>query len=65
MSNKELTLLIADSVGFKRSIQWDTSKTKETPRNLLDISKFQSLGWQPQIELQEGIVSSQEWYVDN
>jgi GDP-L-fucose synthase len=65
LSIKELALLIADVVGFEGSIQWDTSKPDGTPRKLLDISKIQSLGWQPQIALRDGIASTYKWYLDN
>ena len=65
LSIKELALLIADVVGYEGSIQWDTSKPDGTPRKLLDISKIQSLGWQPQIALREGIASTYKWYLDN
>jgi len=65
LSIKELALLIAGVVGYEGSIQWDTSKPDGTPRKLLDISKIQSLGWQPQIELREGVASTYEWYLDN
>jgi GDP-L-fucose synthase len=63
LSIKELALLIADVVGYQGSIQWDTSKPDGTPRKLLDISKIQSLGWQPQIALRDGIASTYEWYL--
>lgn len=65
LSIKELALLIADVVGYEGLTQWDTSKPDGTPRKLLDISKIQSLGWQPQIELREGIVSTYEWYLEH
>jgi GDP-L-fucose synthase len=65
LSIKELALLIAGVVGYEGSIQWDTSKPDGTPRKLLDISKIQSLGWQPQIELCEGVASTYEWFLDN
>ena len=65
LSIKELALLIADVVGYEGLIQWDTSKPDGTPRKLLDISMIQSLGWQPQIELREGITSTYEWYLGN
>ena len=63
ISIKDLASLIAEVVGYEGSIEWDTSKPDGTPRKLLDISKIQSLGWQPQIELREGIKSTYEWYL--
>ena len=65
ISIKDLANLIANVVGYEGSIAWDTSKPDGTPRKVLDISKIQSLGWQPQIELREGIKSTYEWYLKN
>lgn len=61
---KDLANLVAEVVGYRGSIEWDTSKPDGTPRRLLDISKIQSLGWQPQIELRVGIKSTYEWYLN-
>ncbi|HOF14400.1 MAG TPA: GDP-L-fucose synthase, partial [Spirochaetota bacterium] len=55
MPIKELAAMIKDIVGFNGSIVWDTSKLDGTPRKLLDVSRIRALGWQPQIELQEGV----------
>ncbi len=65
ISIKDLALMIADVVGYEGSIEWDTSKPDGTPRKLLDISKIQSLGWQPQIELRDGIASTYKWYLEH
>jgi GDP-L-fucose synthase len=62
---KELGALIAGVVGYTGSIEWDTSKPDGTPRKLLDISRIETLGWQPRIELREGITSTYEWYLNN
>ncbi|MCH5225023.1 MAG: GDP-L-fucose synthase [Muribaculaceae bacterium] len=52
---KDLTRLVADIVGYKGKIEWDTSKPNGTPRKLLDVSKAASLGWTYSTELPEGI----------
>ena len=52
---RELTELVADVVGYKGEILWDTSKPNGTPRKLLDVSKLESLGWKYKTELSEGI----------
>ena len=63
ISIKDLAILIAQVIGYEGLIEWDTSKPDGTPRKLLDISKIKSLGWQPQIELRDGIKSTYEWYL--
>ena len=42
---KELATTIADVVGFKGEIEWDTSKPNGTPRKVLNVDKIKSLGW--------------------
>ena len=52
---KELTALVADVVGYKGRIEWDTSRPNGTPRKLLDVSKASGLGWRYTTELKDGI----------
>ena len=58
---KELAETVAKVVGNK-SIEWDTSKPNGTPRKVLNVDKIKSLGWEPKINLEEGIKSTYEWY---
>jgi len=60
----ELADIIADVVGFRGNISWDTSKPNGTPRKVLNVDKIKSLGWEPKITLEEGIKSTYEWYKD-
>lgn len=62
---KELVLLIKEIIGFTGEIYYNTSKPDGTPRKLLDVSKIKELGWEPKIELREGIKSTYKWYVEN
>ena len=52
---RELTELVAEIVGYKGQILWDTSRPNGTPRKLLDISKATALGWTATTSLPEGI----------
>jgi GDP-L-fucose synthase len=52
---KELTELVAVTVGFKGRIAWDASKPDGTPRKLLDVSKLVHLGWEAKTGLQQGL----------
>jgi GDP-L-fucose synthase len=54
----ELATIIADVVGFKGNILYDTSKPNGTMRKLLDNSRIQSLGWKPKIEKKAGLLSA-------
>jgi len=55
---KELAEKIAVAVGFKGSIEWDTSKPDGTPKKQLDVSRMAGLGWKASIPLAEGLVST-------
>jgi GDP-L-fucose synthase len=53
---RELSELIADVVGFRRTFVFDTSKPDGTPQKLLDITRLRALGWKPRISLREGVL---------
>ncbi len=55
ISIKELAKKIAKLTGFEGQIIWDKSKPDGTPRKLLDISKIKKIGWEPKINLTEGL----------
>ena len=65
LSIKELASIIADKVGYKGLIKWDTSKPDGTPKKLLDISRIKSLGWEPTISLEDGISDTVKLYSRN
>jgi GDP-L-fucose synthase len=57
----ELAQLVAEIVGFRGEIVYDTSKPDGTPRKLLNISRISAMGWKPKISLREGLART---YVD-
>lgn len=58
----ELARLIADEVGFTGTIVHDLNRPDGTPRKLLDTTRIRALGWQPAIDLVDGIRSTVAWY---
>lgn len=56
----ELAQLVSEVVGYRGSIQYDTSKPDGAPRKLLDISRIRQLGWMPRVPLREGIAKAYE-----
>lgn len=64
LSILELANLVARVVGFEGQVLMDASKPDGAPRKLLDTSKLSSLGWHPTIGLEEGLVSTYEWFTD-
>ena len=55
---KDLAEAIAEAVGYKGVIQWDTTKPDGTPKKQLDVSRMQALGWSARIPLAEGLAST-------
>jgi len=60
----ELTQLICDTVGFEGDIRHDLSKPDGTPRKLMSSDKLNSIGWMPSITLEDGIISTYEWFLN-
>lgn len=65
LSIKELTELVAETVGYEGEIKWDTSKPNGTPRKLLDVSKAAALGWTYKTELKDGIRLAYDDFLNN
>ncbi len=51
----DLARLIIKVVGYKGSIEMDSSKPDGTPQKYMDVSKLNGLGWRSVISLEEGI----------
>lgn len=62
---KRLTELVAETVGYKGEILWDTTRPNGTPRKLLDVSKATSLGWTASTPLREGIKLAYADFLEN
>jgi GDP-L-fucose synthase len=60
----ELANKIAALVKYEGSIVWDTSKPDGVHRKVLDITRVSRLGWAPEISLNDGLLDTIEWYVD-
>ena len=55
LSIRELAERVANAVGFKSEIYWDTSKPDGTPKKQLDVNRLADMGWRARITLNEGI----------
>jgi GDP-L-fucose synthase len=59
---RELAELVAEIVGYRGELVFDTTKPDGTPRKLLDVSKIHGLGWKAQISLRDGLTHTVRWY---
>lgn len=62
---RDLARLICDIVGFEGEIEHDLSKPDGTLRKLMSADRLREMGWQPGINLHDGIASTYRWYLDN
>lgn len=62
---KELTETVAKVVGYTGKIVWDTTKPDGTPRKLMDVNRLKALGWQYSIELEQGLMQTYAWFLEN
>ncbi len=65
ISIRELAELVREVVGYDGDLVFDTSMPDGMPRKLLDVTRLQTLNWQPRIGLREGVASAYRWFVDN
>lgn len=62
---KQLAETIQKITGHQGSIIWDSSKPDGTPRKLMDITKMHELGWKHQVQLEQGIQKTYNWFLEN
>jgi GDP-L-fucose synthase len=61
----EMALTMADVVGYKGKVSFDTSKPDGAPRKLMNVDTLKKLGWTYSIELKDGLASTYEWFLAN
>ena len=62
---KDIAYIIKDIVEYSGEIVFNMKMPDGTYRKLLDISKIESLGWKPVINLQDGLRETYNWFLDN
>ena len=58
VSIAEFAAGVADVVGYKGRIVFDTSRPDGSPQKLLDVSKMRALGWSATIPLHDGLAAA-------
>jgi GDP-L-fucose synthase len=62
---RELVETVAKVTGFKGDIFFDSSKPDGAPRKLMNVERLANLGWCYQIDLESGLKSTYQWFLDN
>jgi GDP-L-fucose synthase len=62
---KQLAETIQKITGHQGKIIWDATKPDGTPRKLIDTTKMHNLGWKHQVNLEQGIQKTYDWFLEN
>lgn len=62
---KKLAATVQKIVGHTGEIIWDDTKPDGTPRKLMDVSKMNNIGWKHEVNLEEGIQKTYNWFLEN
>ena len=61
----EMAHTMAEVVGYKGKITFDTTKPDGAPRKLMNVDTLKKLGWTYNIELKEGLASTYAWFLEH
>ena len=64
LSIRELAEKIRDVVYPAAELHFDTTKPDGTPRKVLDVSRLAGTGWTAGIDLDAGLASTYQWFLD-
>ena len=61
----DLAHKVAEIIGYKGRISTDPSKPDGAPRKLMDVTRLSKMGWSAQIELDQGLSETYQWFLAN
>ena len=59
----DLAGIVQRVVGYEGPVLWDDSRPDGTPRKLMDVSRIKSLGWAPEVGLEDGVRRTYDWFL--
>ncbi len=65
ISIQKLAQMISKVVDYSGEIVFNENRPNGTLRKLLDSSKIAQIGWAPQVKLEDGIVSTYDWFLEH
>ena len=61
----ELARLVATVTGYKGQISTDRTKPDGTMRKLMNVDRLAKMGWSANIQLEQGLTDTYQWYIKN
>lgn len=61
----ELAELIKNIIGYNGRINWDSGASLGMPKKVLDIGKISKSGWTPGTTLEDGLLATYQWFLEN
>jgi len=65
VSIRELSELIAKTVGFEGKLVFDVSKPDGARRKVLNVERLAGLGWRYTTDLEQGLLYTYQWFLKN
>jgi len=65
VSIKEIVRIMVDNMENKPELIWDTSKPAGDKKRLMDMARARSIGFKPEISIEDGIKEVMDWYQKN
>jgi GDP-L-fucose synthase len=65
LSIADVAYAIADVVGYRGRLCFDTSKPDGMPRKGLDSSPLRAMGWTPRTEFRDALARTYDWFLHN
>ncbi|MCZ6765072.1 MAG: GDP-L-fucose synthase [Alphaproteobacteria bacterium] len=62
---RDFAKLIGDVTGYDGELVFDASRPDGVARKLLDTSRLNEMGWQPKINLEDGLRAYYAWFLEN
>jgi GDP-L-fucose synthase len=62
---RELVETVAKVTGYQGSISFDATKPDGATRTLMNVDRLKDLGWQSAIDLERGLTTTYEWFLQN
>ena len=60
---REMAETMKQVVGYKGELTFDATKSDGAPRKLIDVSRLSNMGWEYEIDLEDGLAKTYEWYL--